>query len=46
MKKSLAVFFFVLFGATACSQYTCPTYAQNDVQKSDTEQVVEGKENI
>lgn len=46
MKKSLAVFFFVLFGATACSQYTCPTYAQNDVQEVDKEVVIEDKQNI
>lgn len=46
MKKSIALFVLVLFGATACSQYTCPTYAKNDVQKADTEQVVKNKQRI
>ena len=46
MKKSLAVFLFVLFGASACSQYTCPTYASNDAEETKTEQVVENKQNI
>lgn len=44
MKKSIAILFIVLFGATACSQYTCPTYA--DAEKTDTEKVVENKQNI
>ncbi|WP_281349573.1 hypothetical protein [Fulvivirga aurantia] len=35
MKIRLAVFLFVLFGLSACSQYTCPTYAKKDVEKKE-----------
>jgi hypothetical protein len=46
MKKSIAVFIVVLFGTTACSQYTCPTYAKNEVKDIGIEQVIEDKQNI
>ncbi len=38
MKVRVAIFFLVLFGLSACSQYTCPTYSKQDVKKSTTEQ--------
>jgi hypothetical protein len=34
MKKTLA--FIALFGMlTACSQYTCPTYAKKEIKRAD-----------
>jgi len=36
--KQLLLLAIVIFGLSACSQYTCPTYAnQDDVQKTETE---------
>lgn len=46
MKKILAILFLALFGATACSQYTCPTYADAQDSQVEKEQVVEDKQNI
>ncbi|MGK7388729.1 MAG: hypothetical protein ACNS60_00190 [Candidatus Cyclobacteriaceae bacterium M2_1C_046] len=46
MKKTLAILSIVLFGATACSQYTCPTYADVDADKIEKEQVIEDKQSI
>ncbi|MEP2772556.1 MAG: hypothetical protein ABJH05_10425 [Fulvivirga sp.] len=37
MKVKIAVFLLVLFGLSACSQYTCPTYAKKDVKKEVSE---------
>jgi len=31
MKIRIALFLLVIFGMSACSQYTCPTYAKDDV---------------
>lgn len=33
MKLRLAVVLLVVFGLSACSQYTCPTYTKQDVKK-------------
>lgn len=38
MKVRIAVFLLVLFGLSACSQYTCPTYAKKDVKKEEATQ--------
>jgi len=35
MKIRLAAFLLVLFGLSACSQYTCPTYSKKDVKKKE-----------
>ncbi|WP_281353182.1 hypothetical protein [Fulvivirga kasyanovii] len=43
MKLRLAVVLLVVFGLSACSQYTCPTYAKKDVKK---EEVKSEKERI
>lgn len=33
MKLRVAVVLLVVFGLSACSQYTCPTYAKKEVKK-------------
>ncbi len=33
MKIRIALFLLVVFGMSACSQYTCPTYAKDEVKK-------------
>jgi len=38
MKVKIAVFLLVLFGLSACSQYTCPTYAKKDVNKKEVKE--------
>jgi len=43
MKVKIAVFLLALFGLSACSQYTCPTYAKKDVKKKE---VVEEKQRM
>jgi hypothetical protein len=43
MKVRLAMFLLVLFGLSACTQYTCPTYSKKDVKKKE---VVAEKERI
>ncbi len=35
MKVRLAVFFLVMFGLSACTQYTCPTYSKKDVKQKE-----------
>ncbi len=35
MKVRLAIFFLIVFGASACSQYTCPTYTKDDTTKKE-----------
>lgn len=37
MKVKFVVIALVLFGFTACTQKTCPTYAKSDVEKPQTE---------
>lgn len=39
--KKILLFGAILLGLSACSQYTCPTYAQGDVPTVDTEEVLE-----
>ncbi len=36
MKVRIALFFLIVFGASACSQYTCPTYSKDDTTKTET----------
>ncbi|WP_255647362.1 hypothetical protein [Fulvivirga sedimenti] len=38
MKVRIALFLFVVFGLSACSQYTCPTYSKEDVKKEVSEE--------
>jgi hypothetical protein len=38
MKARVALFFLLVFGLSACSQYTCPTYSKEDVKKSEQQQ--------
>ena len=38
MKVRIAVFLLVVFGLSACSQYTCPTYSKSDVKKEAVEE--------
>jgi hypothetical protein len=35
MKLRSALFLLVLFGMSACTQYTCPTYSKKDVKKKE-----------
>lgn len=35
MKLRLVVVLLVVFGLSACSQYTCPTYTDSGVEKND-----------
>lgn len=46
MKRIIIILSVFLFGATACSQYTCPTYADAEVETTETEKVVEGEQSI
>lgn len=40
MKLKLLILAFVLFGFTACTQKTCPTYSKSDVEKPAIEKTV------
>lgn len=46
MKKTIAILSIFLLGATACSQYTCPTYADAEFDKVEQEQIIEDKTSI
>ncbi|WP_255697912.1 hypothetical protein [Fulvivirga ligni] len=35
MKFRLLLVLLVVFGLSACSQYTCPTYSKKDVEKKE-----------
>ena len=39
MKKLVALSFMILLLASACTTYTCPTYADADIDDSKCEQV-------
>lgn len=41
MKLKLVIVALVIFGFSACTQKTCPTYAKTDVEKPQTEKAAE-----
>ncbi len=45
MKLRLTIAAIVLFAASACNQYTCPTYSKKDIKKEkQSAEVVSDKE--
>ena len=46
MKLRLTIAAIVLFAASACNQYTCPTYSKKDVKKEKKALQVSDKERV